>query len=213
MEQTGEYTIAASREEVWQALNDPDILGACITGCQSVEKVDAEHFNVAVKAKIGPVSATFQAELALQDLKPPASYVIEGAVKGGPAGFGKGTAEVMLEEAGPETTLLRYNVKGSVGGKLAQVGSRLVDGAARKMADEFFAEFTQQVSKAAPSIASSESDDAVVSDAESQAAAEAVTDESFEQARDTQVEYEKSGNQLIWVIAFVVLIFAIISAL
>ncbi|NOX49700.1 MAG: carbon monoxide dehydrogenase subunit G [Gammaproteobacteria bacterium] len=144
MEQIGEYRIAASREEVWQALNDPEILGACIPGCQDITLIDSEHFDVKVKAKVGPVSATFQAALSLQDLKPPQSYVIAGNVKGGAAGFGKGSAMVTLEEDGAET-LLRYSVKANIGGKLAQVGSRLIDAAMRKMADEFFSAFTQQL--------------------------------------------------------------------
>ena len=141
MQQTGEYEIAASLQAVWDALNDPDVLGACITGCQEVTRVDEQHFDVRVKAKVGPVSATFQASLELKDLDPPRSYVIEGGVKGGAAGFGKGTAAVQLTEAGTAdapSTRLSYTVDASVGGKLAQVGSRLVDGAARKMADEFY---------------------------------------------------------------------------
>ena len=88
MEQAGEYRIAADRETVWAALNDPEVLGACITGCQGVEKIDDTHFDVSVKAKVGPVSATFQAALALEDLNPPESYTINGNVKGGAAGFG-----------------------------------------------------------------------------------------------------------------------------
>ena len=143
MEQSGEIRIAASRADVWSALNDPDVLGECITGCQDVNKIDDEHFDVTVKAKIGPVSATFQASLQLKDLDPPASYVIEGSAKGGAAGFAKGSASVTLVEDG-EATVLRYGVKANVGGKLAQIGSRLVDGAARKMADDFFAQFCQR---------------------------------------------------------------------
>jgi len=144
LEQIGEYRIAASREEVWQALNDPEILGACIPGCQDITAIDSEHFDVKVKAKVGPVSATFQAALSLQDLQPPQSYVIAGNVKGGAAGFGKGSATVTLAEDGAET-LLRYSVKANIGGKLAQVGSRLIDAAMRKMADDFFSAFTQQL--------------------------------------------------------------------
>ena len=192
MEQAGEYRIGASREQVWEALNDPDVLGACITGCQDVQKIDDTHFEVKVKAKVGPVNATFNAELALEDLNPPASYTISGNVKGGPAGFGKGGASVALAEDG-EDTVLTYEVKGSVGGKLAQVGSRLVDGAARKMADEFFAAFRAHLDPQAAE--------------ETQAAA------AVEAGDAGAVEYEKSGTWKIWLIAFVVLLGAIVLSL
>ncbi len=141
MEQTGAYDIPASREQVWVALNNPDILGACIKGCQEVIRRDDSHFDVSVKAEIGPVRATFQAELELGDLNPPASYKINGGVKGGAAGFGKGEARVELTAVSDEATQLCYEIKANVGGKLAQVGSRLVDAAVRKMADEFFTAF------------------------------------------------------------------------
>ncbi len=191
MEQNGEYRIAASRETVWQALNDPEVLGACIEGCQSIEKLDDEHFNVAVKAKIGPVSATFNAELELSDLNPPSSYVISGNAKGGAAGFAKGGAEVELVEE-TDGTLLRYAVKANVGGKLAQIGSRLVDGAARKMADDFFAAFSTRLDPGAASTAPAET--------------EAAAGEAGEE------RYEASGSKMIWIIAFVVLVLAVLLA-
>ncbi len=191
MEQNGEYRIAASRETVWQALNDPAVLGECIEGCQSIEKVDDEHFNISVKAKIGPVSATFNAELELADLNPPTSYVISGNAKGGAAGFAKGGAEVELVEE-DDATLLRYAVKANVGGKLAQVGSRLVDGAARKMADDFFAAFSTRLDPGASSTAPAE---------------DAATAEKSED------RYEPSGSKMVWVIAFVVLVLAVLLAI
>ena len=190
MEQTGEYHIAASREAVWEALNDPEVLGACITGAQEVTKVDDTHFDVKVKAKIGPVNATFAAELALEDIKPPESYTIGGNVKGGAAGFGKGKAEVQLTQV-DEGTRLTYAVKGSVGGKLAQIGSRLVDGAARKMADEFFAAFSAHLDPQATAVKSAASG----------------------QDDTAAVAYEESGTWKIWAIAFVVLIGAIVLTL
>ncbi len=189
LEQSGEYRIAASREAVWEALNDAQVLGECIEGCQHIEKVDEQHFNVAVKAKIGPVSATFNAELELSDLNPPASYVINGNAKGGAAGFAKGGAEVELAEDG-DATLLRYAVKANVGGKLAQVGSRLVDGAARKMADDFFSAFSTRLDPGAASTV------------------EAAAEEDGEGAR-----YESSGSRSIWLIAFVVLALAVLFAI
>ncbi len=190
MEQTGEYRISASRDEVWAALNDPEVLGTCITGCQDVTQIDDEHFDVRVKARIGPVSATFDAALELGDLNPPASYVIQGNVKGGAAGFAKGSASVSLTEAGDET-VLSYTVNANVGGKLAQVGSRLVDGAARKMADEFFEAFSERLSGAG------------------EPETEQIPQPEVQDA-DTQ---ESSGQRIIWIIAFVVLALAIVLAI
>lgn len=201
LEQTGQYTIAAPAEKVWAALNDPEVLGACITGCQEITKVDDEHFDARVKAKIGPVSAMFQAQLELTNLNPPSSYTIQGSVKGGPAGFGKGTADVKLEEAG-DSTQLSYAVNANVGGKLAQVGSRLVDGAARKMADDFFAAFTARMGGTAES-----HDGAVASEEEP-----AEQHNSSAEKQDIQRDYEKSGSGIIWGIAFLVLALAIILA-
>jgi len=143
VEQTGEYSVAADRSAVWTGLNDPEVLARCIEGCQSVSKVSDDVFEASVKAKVGPVRATFSAAIALTDIDPPISYLINVAVKGGPAGFAKGSAEVILEEA-DGYTVLRYRVAANVGGKLAQIGSRLVDSAARKMADSFFAAFERE---------------------------------------------------------------------
>ena len=144
LEQSGEYRIPASRERVWEALNDPEILAACIDGCQSLTRVAEDRFEGVVRARIGPVSATFRGNVALVDLKPPESYGLQVEAKGGAAGFGKGEATVTLD-ATPEGTLLRYGARANVGGKLAQIGSRLVDGAVRKMADSFFAAFTERL--------------------------------------------------------------------
>ena len=194
MEQAGEYRVSAVRGDVWEALNDPEILGACITGCEGVTRIDDEHFDVKVKAKIGPVSATFDAALELSDLDPPASYVIQGNVKGGAAGFAKGSAKVALAEDGAET-VLTYQVHANVGGKLAQVGSRLVDGAARKMADEFFAAFSERMSAPA---------------GEEQIASALPEDGT---AASEEAEFESSGQRKIWIIAFVVLALAVILAI
>ncbi|MFI4976850.1 MAG: CoxG family protein [Caulobacterales bacterium] len=148
MQQAGEYRIGAPIDAVWRALNDPDVLARCIDGCEAMTKVGDDAFAATVKAKVGPLSATFTGEIKLTDLNPPRSYTLEGSVKGGAAGFGKGTAKVSLSEDGA-ATLLRYEVEGSVGGKLAQVGQRLIDGAARKMADDFFASFGEIVAPGA----------------------------------------------------------------
>lgn len=144
MEMSGEYRISASRETVWQALNDPDVLRACIPGCQELERTSDTGFAATVKAKVGPVSATFKGEVELEDIDPPAGYRIQGEGKGGVAGFAKGGANVRLAEDGGET-VLTYDADAKVGGKLAQIGSRLIAGTARKMADQFFGTFAEHV--------------------------------------------------------------------
>lgn len=148
MEMTGEQTILAPREKVWQALNDPDILRQSIPGCETVDKLSETEYTALVTAKVGPVKAKFKGKVTLSDLDPPNGYTIQGEGTGGAAGFGKGGARVVLEDV-PEGTLLRYTANASVGGKLAQIGSRLVDGAARKMADDFFVRFNRIVSEGA----------------------------------------------------------------
>jgi len=150
MEMHGERRIPASRQAVWERLNDPDTLKECIPGCQSVEKVSDTEFTAKVRAKVGPVSANFAGKVTLSDLNPPAGYTISGEGTGGVAGFAKGAAHVTLEEDGAET-VLRYGVEAQIGGKLAQIGSRLIDGTARKMADDFFNRFVTAVSPQEPS--------------------------------------------------------------
>ena len=141
MEQSGEYRIAASRMRVWEALNDPTVLARCIDGCRSMTPVGDDRFEAVVAARVGPVKATFTAAIALCDVEPPERYRLEVRVKGGVAGFAKGTAAVELAEVAAEETLLKYRITGGIGGKLAQVGSRLVDSAARKMTASFFERF------------------------------------------------------------------------
>lgn len=137
MELAGEHRINAPREMVWRALNDPHVLSQAIPGCQAIEQESDTAFTAKVKAKIGPVSAVFSGRVVLSELDPPSACVITGAGKGGAAGFASGGAKVTLEVDGT-ATLLRYKVDGTVGGKLAQVGARLVEGSARKIAREFF---------------------------------------------------------------------------
>lgn len=144
MDMTGEYRITAPRERVWAALNDPDILKQCIPGCQEIEKTGADRFKAKIVAKVGPVQATFSGNVTLSDLDPPRSYKIGGEGSGGAAGFARGGAEVGLEEDGNET-ILRYKVHANVGGKLAQIGSRLIDSTAKKFSDEFFGKFAAVV--------------------------------------------------------------------
>lgn len=141
MDMAGEYRIPAPREVVWRGLNDPEILKQCIPGCESVEKVSDSAFTARVALTVGPVKAKFSGKVVLADLKPPESYTISGEGQGGVAGFGKGSAAVRLAEDGPSTTVLTYTAQATVGGKLAQIGARLVDATARKLAEEFFSRF------------------------------------------------------------------------
>jgi carbon monoxide dehydrogenase subunit G len=144
MDMTGQYRIPASRDQVWAALNDAETLKASLPGCESLEKVSEHEFVATVVAKVGPVKAKFNGNVTLSNLNPPESYTISGEGKGGAAGFAKGGADVRLAEDG-DVTVLTYTAKADVGGKLAQLGSRLIDGTAKKMADEFFDNFAKQV--------------------------------------------------------------------
>jgi len=150
MQMAGEYRIPATRETVWHGLNDPDVLKQCIPGCESVEKVSDTEFTARVSLSVGPVRAKFTGRVTLSDLVPPESYTIAGEGQGGVAGFGKGSAKVRLEAASASETVLHYEAQSSVGGKLAQVGSRLVDATAKKLADEFFSRFAATVGQPAP---------------------------------------------------------------
>lgn len=147
MEMSGEQRIPASQEETWNALNDPQVLKACIPGCESITLVNENEYNVAMTAKVGPVSAKFRGRLQLSDIKPPTSYSLTFEGQGGAAGFAKGAAQVKLVPDGADTRLL-YDVKANVGGKLAQIGSRLIDAAAKKQADEFFQNFNNRMTAA-----------------------------------------------------------------
>ena len=155
MDMTGEYRIPAPREQVWAALNDPLILKASLPGCESLERVSDHEFAATVAAKVGPVRAKFNGQVRLSDLNPPESYRISGEGKGGAAGFAKGGADVRLVEESADVTVLSYTAKADVGGKLAQLGSRLIDATAKKMADEFFENFRRQLTapEAAPEAA------------------------------------------------------------
>src|SRR5436190_1286732 len=150
MEIKGEYKIAAPREKVFAALNDPTVLQACIPGCESLEKVSDTEMKAKVRLRIGPVSASFTGKVTLSDIDPPNGYKITGEGQGGAAGFAKGGAVVTLRDDGA-ATVLDYNVDAQVGGKIAQVGARLIDGTAKKLADEFFGKFATMVGAPAPS--------------------------------------------------------------
>lgn len=148
----GDTLIPAERREVWKALNDPDVLRDCIPGCKSLERRSDTDFTASVRAAIGPVSATFGAEIALGEIEPDRGYTITGEGKGGAAGFARGNARVDLEDEG-EGTRLRYRADVRVGGKLAQLGSRLIEGTARKLAEEFFTCLSERLGGDAPRVA------------------------------------------------------------
>ncbi|HWP13602.1 MAG TPA: carbon monoxide dehydrogenase subunit G [Ramlibacter sp.] len=144
MEMTGEYRIPAPRQRVWEALNDPAVLKACIPGCKQLEKVSDTDFNAIVATKVGPVSATFRGSVNLSELDPPNGYTLIGQGQGGAAGFARMGARVSLKQESDET-VLAYAAQADIGGKLASVGSRLVQTVARKNADDFFSAFSRQL--------------------------------------------------------------------
>lgn len=149
MQMNDSQRIAASRERVWAALNDPDVLRQCIPGCQSLEKTSPSEMTATVVFKVGPVKATFGGKVTLSYLDPPNGYRISGEGSGGVAGFAKGGATVTLSADGPDATILSYEVDAQIGGKLAQLGSRLIDSTARKLAGQFFESFGEVVGSAA----------------------------------------------------------------
>ncbi|MBI1211204.1 MAG: carbon monoxide dehydrogenase [Alphaproteobacteria bacterium] len=141
MDMSGEVRIPAPQQRVWEALNDPETLRQAIPGCEELTKISDTELEAAARAKIGPVSARFKGKVTLSDLEPPNGYTLSGEGTGGAAGFAKGQAQVTLRPDG-DGTVLHYTVKATVGGKLAQIGQRLIDGAAKKMADDFFEKFS-----------------------------------------------------------------------
>jgi carbon monoxide dehydrogenase subunit G len=144
MDFSGEYRIPAPRQKVWEALNDPAILQQAIPGCESLEKTSDNELKASVRMRVGPVSAKFGGKVTLSDFDPPNSYRISGEGQGGAAGFAKGGAVVKLAEDGTDT-VLTYTADAQVGGKIAQVGARLIEGTAKKLADEFFSKFAELV--------------------------------------------------------------------
>ena len=150
MELNGERTISASVPDTWAALNDPETLKACVAGCESLERVGDDAFAAVVAMRIGPVSARFKGNLKLSNVQPPTSYTINFDGQGGVAGFGKGSADVSLAAIDPSTTRLAYLARATVGGKMAQIGSRLIDAAAAKITDDFFAAFEARLLARAP---------------------------------------------------------------
>jgi carbon monoxide dehydrogenase subunit G len=200
MNLTGEYRIPAPREAVWAALNNPDVLKACIPGCEELTKASDTELVAKVVAKIGPVKAAFGGKVTLSDLDPPNGYTITGEGQGGAAGFAKGGAKVRLEAAdGGAATVLHYAADAQIGGKLAQIGSRLVEGTAKKLADEFFAAFAVQAAAGAPATAG-------------QPAAQAAAGEAVSQPAPVVPSATSGGlSPVLWIIGLVVIVAAILA--
>jgi carbon monoxide dehydrogenase subunit G len=152
MDMQGSRTLAVTQQQAWDALNDPEVLKLCIPGCDKVEVTGPNQYTVGVAVKVGPVSSRFTGKIALSDLNPPQSYTLAFDGQGGVAGFGRGTAQVQLTPAGTGCEL-GYTVNAQVGGKIAQVGQRLIDGVARSMADDFFKRFDEEMQRRHPSAA------------------------------------------------------------
>jgi len=151
MDMNGQERIEAPIDVVWKALNDPQVLKGCIPGCESLEKQSDTQMTATVMLKIGPIKARFEGQVELGNLNPPRSYTISGEGKGGIAGFAKGSADVALAEDGSGATLLSYTVRADVGGKIAQLGARLIDSTARKLAQQFFTNLGSQLAQQAVS--------------------------------------------------------------
>jgi carbon monoxide dehydrogenase subunit G len=149
MQMNDSQRIEAPKQKVWEALNDPDVLKASIPGCEELIKHSDTELEARVRLKVGPVKAIFGGKVTLNDLDPPNGYTIEGEGSGGVAGFARGGAKVRLEEDGPDATILHYDVDAKVGGKLAQLGARLIDSTAKRLAGEFFTAFGEEVAPGA----------------------------------------------------------------
>jgi carbon monoxide dehydrogenase subunit G len=210
MDMTGETVIPAPRDAVWRALNDPEILRQSIPGCETIEKVSDTEFAAKVVAKVGPVRATFTGQVQLSDLDPPNGYRISGEGKGGPAGFAKGGATVKLTDADGGATKLSYAVDAQIGGKLAQIGSRLIDATARSMAQDFFGRFSKLVADgAAPADTARE---AVAGDT-IETPAELVTSPQADEAAamDAAVRQTRSLPPWIWITSLILLVIVIVA--
>jgi len=205
MELTGEQFLPLPRERVWDALNDPEILRASVPGCESLERVEDNHYKVVMAASVGPIKARFNGKLTLTDLRAPESYSLSFEGSGGAAGFGKGGAQVGLASEG-DGTRLTYHAHAQVGGRLAQVGARLIDGVAKKMAADFFGHFTTALTGSAQTdAASADSAAAASGDAGNAAPAARVA----AAAPAAHAGAAGSGRTWLWALALVVVVAAI----
>jgi carbon monoxide dehydrogenase subunit G len=197
MEMTGEQLIRATQTETWAALNDLAVLKECVPGCESIEPAGENEYVVLMTARVGPVSAKFKGRMTLSNIVPPTSYSIAFEGQGGVAGFAKGGADVALASAGQDTKL-SYKVKANVGGKLAQIGSRLVDAAANKVAGDFFAAFNEKVGKPAHAEAGEHHDE--------HHPAPVPRDPDLPQIADSSLAFFAAGSLVVFVVALLTLI-------
>ena len=200
---SGEYVIPTSRQAVWEALNDPELLKQCIPGCDEVNKTSDTSFEAKVTAKVGPVRAKFSGKVEMSDIDPPNGYTIAGEGSGGAAGFAKGSAKVTLsnDDGG---TKLNYTVDATVGGKLAQIGSRLIDSTAKKMANDFFGNFAQLVGNDVTTAMPVE---------KTAAKAENVTPPATKaQGLTAQIKNKDGISPTIWVTGIIVILLAMVFA-
>jgi carbon monoxide dehydrogenase subunit G len=200
MDMSGECIIAAPRQAVWEALNDPEFLKQCIPGCESVDKTSDTSFEAKVTAKVGPVRAKFSGKVNMSDIDPPNGYTISGEGTGGAAGFAKGGAKVALSDD-PEGTKLEYSVDATVGGKLAQIGSRLIDSTAKKMANDFFGKFAELIAANAEEFTTSKAEPKTT----------ATNKETASQTTDSQKE-KKGLSYVVWVVGVIVVALALVFA-
>jgi uncharacterized protein len=209
MDLTGDYRIPAPRETVWAALNDPEILRTCIPGCEELTKTSDTEFVARVVAKIGPVKAGFGGKVTLSDLDPPNGYTITGEGQGGAAGFAKGGAKVRLEPVdGGAATVLHYVADAQIGGKLAQIGSRLVEGSAKKLADEFFAAFAARAAAGAPAAPTP----AAAAPAAEHPASQPAASQPASQPAPTVASATSSGmSPVLWITGLVIIVAAILA--
>lgn len=203
MDMQGSRQLAVTRQQAWDALNDPEVLKACIPGCSSLEPTGENAFDLVNTVKIGPVSAKFKSTITLSDINPPESYTINFEGNGGPAGFGKGTAQVALteQEGGCE---LAYTVNATVGGKVAQVGQRLIDGVAKSMAEKFFKNLDEKMQEMHPAEAAAEA-----------APGGSAADAPVVAAATSAVQKQEKGGGLpkwTWIVLAIIVILGIIWA-
>lgn len=207
MEMSGENRILASQEKVWAALNDPAVLKASIPGCQALEKTSDTEMTATVQAKVGPVKATFNGHVTLSNIDPPNGYTISGEGKGGVAGFAKGGADVKLTPDG-DGTILAYKVNAQVGGKLAQIGGRLIDATAKQMADQFFTAFAANVVGPAPAaVVDDNTETAVIADVINDPE---VTAEAVEERLEVAAGKGVLGGPYVWGLLAMIVVIALI---
>jgi hypothetical protein len=197
MEMTGEQLIPAAQADTWAALNDPEILKACIPGCETIELTGANEYVVQMTARVGPVSAKFKGKMTLSNIQAPDSYSIAFEGQGGVAGFAKGGADVSLKAEGHDTRL-SYKVKANVGGKLAQIGSRLVDAAANKVATDFFNAFNEKVARPQESFAAGHHDE--------HHPEPVASDPDLPKVSDSTLSFFAAGALVVFVVALLTLI-------